>query len=224
MSGGSVRENPSRTAVLVAVGGAIWALTPLRSPIFGAGSEPDEGVLIFRGYNLLVIVVVSLMTLGVLALRKQRHAGSSRAFAAGWWTVLAGHVLLLAGSLPAVLFGGHQRDIVMNAQDVGFLGAAVAAVGALPLGISALRQDYVPRLAALLFIATLPLGVLGILLLDGLGVPEDYLGLPLTLSYGGAWVALGHGWARGDRPGAHRDGSGTRGRGSANVDAPQRHS
>lgn len=214
----------SLTAVLVAVGGAIWALTPLRSPIFGAGSEPDQGVLIFRGYNLLVVAVVALMTLGLLVLRKQRRAGKSKTFAAGWWTVLAGHILLLAGSFPAVLFGGQQRDIVMAAQDIGFLGAVVAAVGALPLGISALRHDYTSRPAAVLFIAALPMGVLGIVLLDGLGVPEDYLGLPLTVLYGGAWVALGYGWGRRDQPGTrvNRSGSHDRTSGNAHAASPRR--
>lgn len=193
--GENMRARTRRTAVLVAIGGALWALTPLRTPVFGAGSEPDEGLLIFRSYNLLLVVVAALMTLGLLELRRQRRSGRTTTFAAGWWTILAGHGLILAGALPAVLLGGRQRDLVMAGQDISFLGAVVAALGALPLGISALRRAYAPRTAAVLFLVALPLGLLGVVLLDVLEVPEDYLGLPLTLSYGGAWVALGIGWA-----------------------------
>ncbi len=106
-------------------------LTPLRQPIFGAGGEPDEGVLFFRSYNAFIIVIVALMTLGLLKLRRERRASRTRTFTAAWWTVAAAHAFMIAGSLPAVLFGGQARALVMAAaSDVGFLAAVVAAVGA----------------------------------------------------------------------------------------------
>lgn len=185
-----------RVALATGIGGALWALTPLRQPVFGAGDNPEQGVAFFRGYNLLIVAVAVLMTVGLLHLRRGRAAQTTKVFMAGWWIVLSGHVLLTAGSLPAVALGGQRRDFVMAAQDVGFLGAVVAALGALLLGVSALRRRLLPRTAAALFAATLPVGILGIVLLDGLGASEDVLGLPLTVLYGGAWVVLASAWMR----------------------------
>ncbi len=118
----------------------------------------------------------------------------------GWWTIVDGHVLLIAASLPAALLGGAARDFVMAAQDVGFLGAMLAALGGIPLGISGLRGRTLPRGAALLFVAALPVGLVGIAVLVSAGVPEDYHGLPLTVLYGGAWVTLATHWLRSQRP------------------------
>ncbi len=39
------------------VGGFLWAVTPLRQPIFDAGRTPDEGEAFFRIYNLLLIAI-----------------------------------------------------------------------------------------------------------------------------------------------------------------------
>ena len=150
----------------------------------------------FRGYNLLVVVAVALMTLGLIELRRERLARATKAFATGWWIALAGHVLLAAGSIPAVIFGDRQRDFVMAAQDVGFLGAVVAALGGLVFGASALRRRSLPRAPAVLFAAALPVGFVGIMVLDLLGAPEDVLGLPLTVLYGGAMIALAIAWRR----------------------------
>lgn len=169
------------------VGGVLWAVTPLRQPVLGAGSTPDEGVAVFRGYNLLLLLIAVLLTLALLCLRTR--GGGSKLFATGWWTVLAGHVLLFLGSLPAVLFGGASRDLVRNGQDLAFLGAMVAAAGALLVGLHLRRRGL--TVAAWLFLLTLPLGALGTTALSALRVPEDYLGLPLTLLYGGAWIATG---------------------------------
>ena len=174
------------------VGGNLWAVTPLRDLVLGAGSDPRDGVAAFRAYNLYVVVAVLLMAAALLALRRG-HTGapptSSRLIAVG--TVLTGHAMLAAGSLLAVLLGGRSRELVMAGQDLGFLAAVLAAAGACALGVSGLRRGSLPRAAALLFAVALPLGVLGAVLLVVAGAPDDLLGLPLTALYGGAFVALG---------------------------------
>ena len=171
------------------VGGLLWAVTPLRQPVLGAGRTPDEGVLVFRTYNLLLLVIAVLLTLGLLRLPALVRA-RSRLSGIGWWMVLVGHVLLFLGSLPAVLLGGDLPDLVRGGQDLGFLGALVAAAGALLIGLRLRRGGSAPA-AAWLFLLTLPLGVLATVALSALGTPVDYLGLPLTLLYGGAWIAAG---------------------------------
>ena len=114
----------------------------------------------------------------------------------GWWTILTGHALVLAGSLPAVLLGDEARSFVKGSQDMGFLGVLVAGVGALLMGFSDQRQRQreIPTAASWLLLLTLPLGVLAIVLLSAMGTPEDYLGLPITMLYGGAWVVVGWFW------------------------------
>ncbi len=77
-------------------------------------------------------------------------------------------------------------------QDLGFLGAMIAGVGGLLVGVSTLRHHRRRAGAApWLLLLTLPLGFLAIALLATMGAHEDYLGLPLTMLYGGAWIALG---------------------------------
>jgi hypothetical protein len=86
--------------------------------------------------------------------------------------------------------------MVTTGQDVGFVGAMVAALGALVLGAGTLRQAQVPTIASILWLSTLPLGLGATTLLSAAGTPEDYLGLPLTLLYGAAFVVLGVSWTR----------------------------
>lgn len=115
-------------------------------------------MLFFRACNLLVIVVVLFLTLGLLALRRGPGLPSTRAASVGWWVVLAGHVLLIAGSDPAVALGGRAAALLMGAQDVGFLGALPAALGGVPLGVSGLRRRCEPRAAWALLASALPSG------------------------------------------------------------------
>lgn len=185
------------------VGGLLWAVTPLRQPIFDAGRTPDEGETVFRVYNLVLIVIAILLTIALLRLRHERGQVAGRSFALGWWIVLVGHALILVGSLPAVVFGDQRRDLVMGGQDLGFLGAMIAGLGGLLVGISVLlRRGRGASLASWLFLLTLPLGILATVLLTAMGVHEDYLGLPVTVLYGGAWVALGSSWLQGQEENA----------------------
>ena len=177
------------------IGGLVWALTPLRQPVFDAGRTPDEGETFFRLYNLVLIIVAILLTVALLRLRDSaRPAGKTAA--RGWWIILAGHSLLVIGSSPAVLFGDEAATVVMVGQDLGFLGAVVAALGALLVGLDTLRRGRLPRLASWLLLLTLPLGVAATAVLAAIGTPEDYLGLPLTVLYGGSWIVLGWCWIR----------------------------
>ena len=177
------------------VGGLLWALTPLRQPVFGAGRTPDEGVTFFRLYNLVLMLIAVLLTLALVRLRAELR-DSGRLFTLGWWTILVGHVLLFAGSVPAVVLGDGPRDVVMGGQDLGFLGAMVAGLGGILAGLDMLRRRRSPALASWLLLLTLPAGFLGLALRGAMGVSDDVLGLPLTVLYGGAWVVLGWSWIR----------------------------
>jgi len=178
-------------------GGFLWAVTPLRQPIFDAGRTPDEGETFFRIYNLVLIAIAILLTIALVRLRREPTRVTSRLFATGWWTILLGHVLLLLGSIPAVAFGDQARNLVKGGQDLGFLGATIAGLGGFLLGVSTLfHHRRRAGVASWLLLLTLPLGFLTIALLSTMGVHEDYLGLPLTMLYGGAWIVLGWSWIR----------------------------
>jgi hypothetical protein len=70
------------------------------------------------------------------------------------------------------------------------LGALVAGLGALPIGIALLRARSAPRAGALLLVVALPVGIVGVIIVSAMGF-VDIAGLPLTVLYGGAWIVFG---------------------------------
>jgi hypothetical protein len=170
------------------VGGALWALTPLREPLLG-GRFPEHPV--FRPYNLVLLVITVLLAVGLWALRARYKGSYGRLGTAGVVVVFVGYALMFLGSVPAVVLSTEgSRGLIMATQDLGFLGVLVAGVGAVLLGIALLRTRLAPRAAALLLILALPVGILGVILVSALGF-VDIAGLPLTVLYGGAWIVIG---------------------------------
>ena len=190
-----------RGAVASMVGGALWALTPLREPLLG-GRFPEHPV--FRPYNLVLLVITVLLAVGLWALRARYKGSYGRLGTAGVVVVFVGYALMFLGSFPAVVLSPEgSRGLIMAGQDLGFLGALVAGVGAVLLGIALLRTRLAPRAAALLLILALPVGFLGVILVAALGF-VDIAGLPLTVMYGGAWIVIGTHLGSQGRPTADR--------------------
>ena len=170
------------------VAGALWALTPLREPLFG-GRFPEHPV--FRPYNLVLVVIAVLLIVGRLALRHRYKGRYGRLGAAGVGVILVGYALSLFGSIPAVLLSPEGfRGLILAGQDLGFLGALVSGVGAILLGIALWRARTASRPGALLLIVALPVGIVGVVLVSAVGF-ADIAGLALTVPFGGAWVMLG---------------------------------
>jgi hypothetical protein len=170
------------------VGGALWAVTPLREPTLG-GRFPRHPV--FRPYNLLLVVIAILLTVGLLALHNRYKGRYGRLGSVGVVVILVGYALLFFGSITAVFLSPHSlRSLIMAGQDLGFLGALVAGIGAVLLGIALLRARAASRLGVLLLIIALPVGFVGVILVSAVGL-VDIAGLPLTVLYGGAWIILG---------------------------------
>jgi len=140
-----------------------------------------------------------LLTLGLLALRVRYKESYGRVGAVGHFIVLVGYAMLFLGSAPAVVLSSESlRGFIMGGQDLGFLGALVAELGAVPLGVALWRTRAASRVGATLLILALPVGFVGILLLSAVGL-VDIAGLPLTVLYGGAWIVLGSRlWVQGD--------------------------
>jgi hypothetical protein len=173
-------------------GGVLWALTPLRQPLLG-GRFPEHPV--FRPYNLVLLVIAFLLSAGLLALHARYKGSYGHLGTAGVVVVFVGYAMLFSGSVPAVVLSPEgSRELILAGQDLGFLGALVAGIGAVLLGIALLRTRPTPRArpraGALLLIAALPVGLAGVILVSGLGF-VNIAGLPLTVLYGGAWIVLG---------------------------------
>lgn len=131
-------------------GGALWAVTPLREPLLG-GRFPEHPV--FRPYDLVLVVIVVLLIVGLLALHNRNKGNYGRLGAVGFVITLAGYALLFFGSLPAVLLSPDGlRGLIIAGQDLGFLGALVAGVGAILLGVALWRTSAASRIGALLLI------------------------------------------------------------------------
>ncbi len=170
------------------VGGALWAITPLREPLLG-GRFPGDPV--FRPYNLVLVCIAVLLAVGLLAFHARYKGSYGRLSTAGVFVIFGGYALMFLGSLPAVVFSSDgPRGLIRLGQDLGFLGALVALVGAVLLGIGLWRSRAASRPGALLLIVALPVGFLGVILLSAIGL-EDAAGLPWTVLYGGAWIVLG---------------------------------
>lgn len=170
------------------VGGALWALTPLREPMIG-GRFPEHPV--FRPYNIALLVIAVLLTFGLVAVHLRYKGSYGRLGTVGIVIILVGYTVLFVGSLPAaVLSPNGFRDLIRVGQDLGFLGALVTGIGAILLGIALWRARAASRLAALLLIIALPIGLVGVILISAAGW-EDIAGLPLTVLYGSGWVMLG---------------------------------
>ena len=175
-------------------GGALWAVTPLREPLLG-GRFPEHPV--FRPYDLVLVVIVVLLIVGLLALHNRNKGNYGRLGAVGFVITLAGYALLFFGSLPAVLLSPDGlRGLIIAGQDLGFLGALVAGVGAILLGVALWRASAASRIGALLLIIALPVGFAGVIVMSAFGL-ADVAGLSLTVPYGGAWIILGRQlWSR----------------------------
>lgn len=126
-----------------------------------------------------------------MALRA-RHKGSyGRLGTVGVVVVFVGYALTFFGSAPAVLLSADgSRGLILAGQDLEFLGALVAGLGAILLGIALWRARSAPRVAALLLVVALPVGITGVVLMSALGF-VNIAGLLLTVLYGGAWMMLG---------------------------------
>lgn len=170
------------------IGGLLWAVTPLREPLLG-GRFPEHPV--FRPYNFVLLIIAVLLALGLSALRARYKGSYGRSGALGHFVVLVGYAMLFLGSAPAVVLSSEDsRSLIMGGQDLGFLGALMAGLGAIPLGIALWRARAASRVGAMLLILALPVGLAGVMLISAMGF-EDVAGLPLTVLYGVAWVVLG---------------------------------
>ncbi len=146
----------------------------------------------FRPYNATLGGIAVLLILGLAGLHAL-YGGTYRSLGTiGAAVILVGYVLLFAGSIPAVFLDPDgSLGLIRVGQDLGFLGALVAALGGFFLGVALWRMQAVPRTAALLLMGTLLVGVAGVIVLEFIGL-VSIAGLAMTVPYGIAWMMLGN--------------------------------
>lgn len=153
------------------VGGAAWAVTPLRDVFYGAAVGPGA----YAVYEGIVALIVVLLALGLRTV-----LGVSRA---GVAVVLAGYLMIVVSAVPV-----GPAAVDQTLADIGFFGSMVAAIGAIPLGIALWRRG--ARTAGALLVLALPAGLPLLLAISAAGQP-GVAGLAVTLPYGAAWCLLG---------------------------------
>lgn len=164
-----------------AVGGVLWAITPLRDVVYGSAVPQDSTE--YAVYRLMVGVVVALLVVGLGAVRSGPAAVSGRWASVGIGVLLVGYLMQLAGAVP---MGSPTVDAVLG--DVGFFGAVVAALGAVPLGVALWRSRV--RMAGALLALTLPVGLPLLVAISAAGA-EGVAGLSMTVPFGLAWALIG---------------------------------
>ncbi len=181
------------------IGGALWAVTPLRDVVFGGGGTPDHPA--FRPYNIIVVAIAVLLIASLPGLHARYRETYRRLGKAGVVVIFGGYALILSGSIPAILFAPDGLPGLIRAgQDFGFLGALVAGVGAIFLGTALWRTQAAPRSGALLLMLTLPVGLPGVIVISSIGL-VSVAGLAMTAPYGVAWMVLGnHLWSSAGQP------------------------
>lgn len=117
------------------LGGALWALTPLRQNVFGGGRFRESPI--FQPYDFVVEVITMLLIVGLVALHARHKRTYGRLGTAGVVVIFCGYALGIIGSIPAVLFPAYGlQDLIMIGQDLGFLAVLIAGVGAILLGVA----------------------------------------------------------------------------------------
>lgn len=183
---------PSRARVVggaAAAGGLLFAITPLRDVLYG--SAVQAGTPHYTVYRLAVGVIVVLLLVGLGAVRHGPVAVAGRPASIGTGLLVVGYLMQLVGAVPA---GSAAVEAALG--DVGFLGAVVAALGGVPLGIALWRRGV--RVAGVLLVLALPAGMPLLVAIAATGA-DGVAGLAMTLPFGLAWVLIGLRHAAGSR-------------------------
>ena len=188
-----------RSGLAGILGGLLWVLFPLGTPFFMNPDQTPPGTLAHGAslayYWLLLVFPHLLLLFGLVSLHALYRTTYGQLGNVGFLISFVALVLMFVGNAWAMVtftFENRESDV----SEIFFLAGFLAlVVGSVPLGIALMRtrDDPPSRIGGLLFIATLPLGIL---LLIGLGAlsPKSDLGFwaGTHMPYGLAWVLLGY--------------------------------
>ena len=192
-----------RNAALGAIGGVLWALSPVAWAIADIRTlEPGTATFaaIWGTYAAGMVLGPALVAVGHTALPRTLGGRAARLGAAigglGLAAVAVGNAIELVS-----LAAGSGTSVV--GYVVFYLGFLVAFVGSLLVGTALLRRRVrgAPRVAGWLLALALPLGM-AVALLANLVLPDHEAGFSAAVSVptGVAWALLGRALARGRAP------------------------
>jgi hypothetical protein len=194
-----------RRARIGTAGGALWALLPAAFAVASV-DDVEFGTLPFvavaASYWLFAVLPPLLIVVGITALRRALGADAGRVGSTGLVISATGMASMSLGvgiEVASISFGGGEVALGHALLLIGFL---VSVIGGILLGVAVLRRrpDTLSRIAGVLLVAALPLG-LGIGLLGSTVDPENdaWFWAAITVPMGLAWVLLGRSLAAADR-------------------------
>jgi hypothetical protein len=192
----------ARRARLGAVGGALYALTPvawaagdIRTVEYGTASS----LAVAAGHWAAAVLAPVLLVVGLTALRSAIGPAAGRAGTAGIVTAAAGTTAFAAGNAAQLVSLVAVGDTVVAGYVVSYVGMLVALVGFLLVGIPVLRRrrDVASRVAGWLLVLAIPLLVgLGVLFAHAMPHSDAASSIATNVPIGLAWLLLGSSLAR----------------------------
>jgi hypothetical protein len=180
------------------VGGLLWALFPL-STAFVSHEYTQPGTLAYVAAIasdwLMAVLPLLLLIVGQMGLRAIYGGDFGRLGKVGILVSSAALALMFVGNgveVASLTFSGSESSVGHFAFLIGFL---ILLAGSVMLGIALIRirRDPFSRLAGLLFVLALPMGIL-LAFVVGPATPGTDVGFwaAITVPYGLAWMILGY--------------------------------
>jgi len=187
----------ARAASTGLVGGDLWALLPAAWKV-AIVSEFDFGTLahaaVSVSYWIFAVLAPALVVVGLVALRRSLGADAGRVGTVALVASMAGLAAVSLGmgiEVASISFGGGEVSLGHALLLIGFL---VHVAGSVALGIVVVRRrpDVLSRIAGVVLVLALPLGI-GLGALGAAVDPGDdtWFWAAISVPTGVAWVLLG---------------------------------
>lgn len=180
------------------IGGLLWTLWPLGNSFAGV-EDTQPGTLAHLADAamtfLLAVVPLLLFLAGLAGLRVLYGRGFGRFGNVGLFVSFVAVASMFVGNateVASLTFAGSESAVGHSAFLIGFLLLLVSSIF-LGVALVRARRDASSRIAGLLLIGALPLGIL-LAVVGGVASPGTDLGFwaAITVPYGLAWMLLGH--------------------------------
>ena len=188
------RTRLARGGLAGLVGGLLWALWPLGTPMFFE-TLWTTGEIDLRGrlYGLVATAALALLVVGLVSLHRLHRGRYGRIGVAGFVLSLGALVLMLPGlAMDALAYGTQLSELGHMAFLIGFLGLLL---GSIPLGFAIRRAGVLPhaRWVSPLLAVAIPLGIAAMIVGESVAPRADdlWFWIAIATPYGLCWVVLG---------------------------------
>lgn len=170
------------------IGGAFLSVYAIPDA-FDPGTFSGEGTVAIL-YGAILIAILGLLFLGHIGLHLLHRDDYGLLGRVSFLIVSLGFVLSLTGFFVGYVLGQGNFDL-FGITDGAFILAIASLLililfGSMPLGYAVYRTGVLPRYGPLALIVSIPLGIIGLALLNAYG----FVGL--ISPYGVGWIVLGY--------------------------------